>query len=107
MLKEKRREARDAKSMRRYVLCKHHAIPFRDEYYPSTIFSVASFSSSFFLFCSLRIHIMYSLDLIAVSVQGCTGLKWEPNIIFEHDFTKDCLEFETHGMATSLTFQVD
>lgn len=50
---------------------------------------------------------MYSLDLIAVSVQGCTGLKREPNIISEHDsgITKDCLEFETHGMATSLTFK--
>ena len=52
-------------------------------------------------------HIVYSPDLIAVSVHGCTSLKREPNIISEHDFTKDCSEFESHGMATSLAFQVE
>jgi hypothetical protein len=106
LLKE-RRETRDATSIRRYGLCKYHAIPFRDEYYPTIIFSVASFSSSFLLFCSLHMHIVYSLDLIAASVQGRTGPKREPIIIPEHDFTEDCLGFEAHGMATSLAFQVE
>jgi hypothetical protein len=52
-------------------------------------------------------HIAYSLDLIAASVQGRTGPKREPIIIPEHDFTEDCLGFEAHGMATSLALQVE